>query len=111
MKLPLEKARLCLECDTIHDQVSCPQCGSATFFYLANWVKPRPEPEPAPPLPGASRSGGPPEPPRFQMLPRRKRHLLRNTLLAGASLVAAYGLLFRPAKKKVKNGESNEGAS
>ena len=107
MKLPLEKARLCLECDTIHDQVSCPQCGSATFFYLANWVKPRPEPqpEPAPPPPR------PPEPPRFEMLPRRKRHLLRNALMAGAGLLAAYGLLFRPAKKKVKPGEGNEGAS
>ncbi len=88
MKMPLEKARLCLECDTIHDLESCPQCGSATFFYLATWVKPARPPRPErPPAPA------PPVPPK-------KRHWVRNTLLAGASVIAAYQLLFKPSPKK-----------
>lgn len=89
MKMPLEKARLCLECDTIHDLVSCPQCGSAAFFYLATWVKPARPPRPVP----EERPAAPAAPPK-------KRHWVRNTLLAGASVIAAYQLLFKPSRKK-----------
>ncbi len=87
MKMPLEKARICLECDTIHDLVACPECGSSSFYYLANWIKPQhPRPTAESPQPEAAS-------------PRKKRHWIRNTLLAGAGVVAAYQLLFRPSKK------------
>ncbi len=91
MKLPLEKARICLDCDTLHDLDACPECGSDSYFYLANWIKPKHPPRPAPP----------PEAPLLELPPPRKsRHWLRNTLLAGASLIAAYRFLFKPSRKK-----------
>lgn len=87
MKMPLEKARICLECDTIHDLQTCPECGSASFFYLANWVKPARPPRPEPPPPAAAP-------------PAKKRHWIRNVLIAGASVLAAYQFLFKPSRKK-----------
>lgn len=91
MKMPLDKARLCLDCDTIHDLESCPQCGSATFFYLATWVKPSLPPRAVP----AERPPAPAAP-----APRRMGHWVRNTLLAGAGVIAAYQLLFKPSRQK-----------
>lgn len=35
-------ARLCLDCDEIHDSYRCPACTSETFAYITRWV---PEPE------------------------------------------------------------------
>lgn len=89
MKMPLEKARICLECDTIHDLAACPECGSASFYYLANWIKPRHPPRPER------------EKPLFELPPpKKKRHWVRNGLMAAASIVAAYQLLFKPSRRK-----------
>lgn len=92
MKVPLEKARICLECDTIHDLVSCPECGSASFQYVARWIPPQ-----HPPKPGPAR---PPFP--ILELPESKKqsHWLRNSVMAGAGLVAAWQLLFKRSRKK-----------
>lgn len=99
MKLPLSEARICLECDTIHDLQSCPECGSATFYFLSNWIRPR-----RPPV--QEEQAPPPETPLQQMLkPKKKGHILRNTALAGAGLIAAYTLLFKPSKKKTEDEE------
>ncbi len=89
MKMPLEKARLCLECDTVHDLPACPQCGSSAFFYLANWIKPKepPRPEPSAKKPAATQ-------------PPKKRHWLRNSLLAAGTVLAAYNLLFKRSRRK-----------
>ena len=101
VKIPLEKARLCLECDTIHDLPSCPQCGCDTYYYVGHWIRPQPapQPEPAPEPPPADRGI---EPPKFETLhpPRGKRRILRKIVFAGAGLLAAYGLLFRPSRRK-----------
>lgn len=35
-------ARLCLDCDEIHDQQMCPLCSSESFAYISRWV-PAPE--------------------------------------------------------------------
>jgi predicted nucleic acid-binding Zn-ribbon protein len=88
MRIPLAEARLCLECDTIHDLESCPECGSSTFFYVGNWIKPsrpphRPEKQEAKPA-----------------APPKKGHWVRNSLVAGASLIAAYEFLFKPSRRK-----------
>jgi hypothetical protein len=34
----LPSARLCLNCEEIHDAQTCPMCASETFVYLARWV-------------------------------------------------------------------------
>ena len=47
--MQLRMARLCLDCEEVHDAQQCPVCASETFAYLTRWVaaperrsKPRP---------------------------------------------------------------------
>lgn len=49
--MQLRIARLCLDCEEIHDGQTCPVCGSESFAYISRWVpaperrqKPRPVP-------------------------------------------------------------------
>ena len=36
----LDEARLCLDCEEIHNDQECPSCGSEAFAFLTRWVKP-----------------------------------------------------------------------
>src|SRR5260370_38571171 len=36
----LAVARLCLDCEEVHESVSCPVCGSEAFAFLKRWVPP-----------------------------------------------------------------------
>src|SRR5262245_27960453 len=36
--MQLRVARLCLDCEEIHDSQQCPVCASETFAFLARWV-------------------------------------------------------------------------
>lgn len=36
----LTTARLCLNCEQIHEEKSCPRCGSTQFELLCKWVPP-----------------------------------------------------------------------
>jgi hypothetical protein len=40
--MQLHVARLCLDCEEIHDQQTCPLCTSESFAYISRWV-PAPE--------------------------------------------------------------------
>ena len=40
MSIPLQNARLCLDCDTVFDEPRCPSCGSESYFPLSRWVRP-----------------------------------------------------------------------
>jgi hypothetical protein len=42
--LQLTTARLCLNCDEVHEAHACPVCVSETFVYLTRWV-PRSQPD------------------------------------------------------------------
>ena len=42
--MQLTTARLCLNCDEVHDAYACPVCASETFVYLTRWV-PHSQPE------------------------------------------------------------------
>jgi hypothetical protein len=50
--MQLRTARVCLDCEEVHDAQQCPTCASETFAYLTRWV-PVPErrarPRPAEP--------------------------------------------------------------
>jgi hypothetical protein len=50
----LRVARLCLDCEQIHEGQQCPVCASETFAYLTRWV----------PTPERRTQPRPPEPPR-----------------------------------------------
>ena len=53
--MKLDEARLCLDCEEVHEDQVCPICSSEVFAYLTRWVQPsaerlkerRPEPPPA----------------------------------------------------------------
>ena len=50
--MKLTTARLCLNCDEVHDAHACPVCVSATFVYLTRWV-PRSQPASRPVVPAS----------------------------------------------------------
>ena len=37
--MKLDAARLCLDCDEIHEEQICPSCSSEAFAFLTRWVK------------------------------------------------------------------------
>jgi predicted nucleic acid-binding Zn-ribbon protein len=40
--MQLRVARVCLDCEEIHDAQQCPACGSESFAFISRWV-PAPE--------------------------------------------------------------------
>jgi hypothetical protein len=44
MSMQLRVARLCLDCEEVHQDEICPVCGSESFAYISRWV-PVPDPE------------------------------------------------------------------
>ena len=51
--MQLRSARLCLDCEEVHDAEICPSCASETFTFISRWVpaperrvKPRPTTSP-----------------------------------------------------------------
>ena len=36
--MQLRSARLCLDCDEVHDAQQCPMCTSESFAYMTRWV-------------------------------------------------------------------------
>jgi hypothetical protein len=76
MRMQLRVARLCLDCEEIHDSRQCPVCASETFAYLSRWV-PTPERRERP-RPNAAT---PPQP--------RSRKVAIGFGVAGLGLVAA----------------------
>lgn len=61
-------ARVCLDCEEIHDQQQCPVCASETFAYLSRWV-PSPERRTAPRDPATTEAAAAGEAP----MPRTRR--------------------------------------
>ena len=35
----LDEARLCLDCEEIHQEQECPACGSEAFGFLTRWIQ------------------------------------------------------------------------
>jgi hypothetical protein len=56
--MQLRVARLCLDCEDVHDSQQCPVCASETFVFLTRWV-PAPERRTQPRPPGEQRPRGP----------------------------------------------------
>jgi hypothetical protein len=57
--MQLHVARLCLDCQEVHDSQTCPICSSESFAYISRWI-PAPErrmtPRPAEPAPQAAQA-------------------------------------------------------
>jgi hypothetical protein len=74
--MQLRMARLCLNCDEIHDAQTCPACASENYAYLTRWV------------PAATRRQQPPRPKRI-LKPTRTQRLVFGSAVLG---VAAFWL-------------------
>ncbi len=65
--MQLRVARLCLDCEDVHDSQQCPVCASETFAYLTRWV-PAPERRTQPRPAGEQRERTPAPPSRKQLV-------------------------------------------
>ena len=110
--MQLRSARLCLDCEEVHDANVCPACASETFAYMTRWihaperrVRPRPETGPDADDNDTVRTGPvkPPDPDdTVRVAPHRRavpppapnRHLLR-TGVVGLTAIGLAGWLFR----------------
>ncbi len=40
MFIQLQNARICLDCDTVFEELRCPRCSSVSFHPLSKWIRP-----------------------------------------------------------------------
>jgi hypothetical protein len=100
--MQLRQARLCLDCEEVHDVQQCPVCASETFAAMTRWV------------PTAERRGRPrpnvaPEAAAYHVFaaseaPSRGRQLLKH----GALGLTAVGLIgwFLRSKPETRKGDA-----
>jgi len=88
--MQLRDARLCLDCEEIHDEPHCPLCASEAFTYVSRWV-PTAERRPA-------RPRVPTAPVEHEAAaPRRVSRLVTGGAVGLAMLATARWLLRTPA--------------
>jgi hypothetical protein len=106
--MQLHTARLCLDCQEVHEGQTCPVCGSESFAYISRWipaperrVKPRPTAEP-------------PEAETYRQLLNPERNQpgasrwLRRGAFGLAAVSAAAWMLKRTAGEKTPSGEAGQ---
>jgi hypothetical protein len=101
--MQLSTARLCLDCDEVHEAQKCPVCASESFSYMSRWV-PAPERRP-PPRPTTS-----PEAEIYRRLvqpppPSRGKTILTNGVL-GLTAVGLVGWFVNSRRKKEEEKEA-----
>jgi hypothetical protein len=92
--MQLRSARLCLDCDEVHDAQQCPQCASETFAFITRWV---PVPD-RPDRPQKRARGSEPSSPealgayREMLQPEQQNGGTWRTIRRGAMGLAIFGL-------------------
>ena len=111
----LGNARLCLDCEEVHDTERCPVCGSETFAFLKRWVSPAAPPTKQSLLAGqATPASGRPDPvDTYERLlnPGRQRSRKGRLVARGAVGLAVLGaarLAWR-VRKTLQDGVSDPG--
>jgi hypothetical protein len=105
--MQLQMARLCLDCEEVHDAQQCPVCASETFAAMTRWVptaerrgRPRPNIPPEAEVYRAFAGGKPPA-------SRGQRFLKRGAL--GLTAVGLIGWLLRSGKPGSRPGVTSDG--
>jgi len=93
--MQLQTARLCLDCEEVHDAQQCPVCASETFAAMTRWV-------PTADRRGRARPKVPPEAEVYQALagktpPSRGQRLLKQGAL-GLTAVGLIGWFLRSTR-------------
>jgi hypothetical protein len=90
--MQLHVARLCMDCEELHDMQTCPVCGSESFAFISRWV-PAPErrlrPRPPDPSPAVETYRELLSPPSARSSSGVTRWLRRGAV--GAAAIAAVG--------------------
>ena len=110
--MQLDLARLCMDCDEVHDAQRCPVCGSETFAYITRWI-PAPERRhrPRPPEPSATATAATyrellsPEPQRSAM----PRWVRRGAV--GLAALTAFGWAWQRGTAAAKAEDGGSGAA
>ena len=74
----LDDARLCLDCEEIHEEQECPACGSEAFGFLTRWIQSTASERPKPRANGPDRPSAARESPSAEHL-AAWRHLADGT--------------------------------
>ena len=101
--MQLHVARLCLDCEEVHDANVCPRCTSESFAFLSRWI-PVPERRTRPRAEEAKPKSIVP-PPQPAPVPSRARWVRRGAVLAALGLG---GWLF--TQKSSRPAHDNESA-
>jgi hypothetical protein len=97
--MQLRVARLCLDCEEVHDDYRCPICASDHFTYLTRWV-------PAPERRERPRPAAPPPPElevyRQLVAPEKGRGRLFARALVGLGAAGVFGLFLGGHRARAK---------
>ncbi len=105
-------ARLCLDCEEVHDEYRCPACASDHFSYLTRWV---PVPE-RPDRPRRSRPAEPrPEVDVYRQLirgepPPRGGRLVTRALMGLGAAAGLAGLFLGARSARARRGSDDAAA-
>jgi hypothetical protein len=97
--MQLRTARLCLDCEEIHDQPQCPACTSESFALISRWVpvpdrRARPRPEVPNPRLDAYRALT-----ESEARPSSRGRLLKQGVV-GLTALGVVGWFMRPPRKR-----------
>jgi len=116
--MKLDAARLCLDCEEIHEAQICPICSSEAFAYLTRWVQPavdRPKVRsaPEPQIDATAPQGRTRTPEQIdayrQLLegkPRRRAGLVTGSVLGLAAVSLAGWAIRSSARKRTTEGDA-----
>ncbi len=108
--MQLRTARLCLDCEEVHDEYCCPLCASDQFTYITRWV-------PAPESTGRPRPAQPPPPEAevYRQLvgaaqpPQRSGRWSKTLMGLGAAGLGAAGLAgLLLGARRARNGDAGK---
>ena len=101
--MQLTVARVCLDCDEVHDAQHCPVCASEAFAYLTRWVpapqgRMRPRPTTSPEADAYLKLTAP------DVSPPKRDQLLKRSAL-GVMVIAVAGWVWRWNEGRKKERE------
>lgn len=98
--MQLRVARLCLDCEELHDAQQCPVCASDSFAYITRWVpapegrlRLRPKPPSSEELTAYATLAGADAP------PSKKGRLLKRSVI-GLSVIGLVGWIWKRSRKE-----------
>jgi hypothetical protein len=104
--MQLRMARLCLDCEEVHDEYRCPVCASDHFTYLTRWV-------PAPERRQRPRAAVAPSPDlevyRRLVAPEPSQGRFFTRALVGLGAAGVLGLFVGGHRARAKQAEGNGG--